>query len=134
MRRPGCNYEMTVTNEKLLRRIGVSNWKNVSQIFGPFLFQAHKFIYPTVIEELCLCHQFSHADLRKSTNNFDENRVIEQGEIGQNDEVADKIKTQKKHIGEDWNEKREMKDVEPFVFYFFIMLEPTPSLGEVRLG
>ncbi|KAG5092970.1 hypothetical protein JHK82_051748 [Glycine max] len=31
--------------------------------------------YPTVIEELC--HRFSLADLRKSTNNFDQNTVID---------------------------------------------------------
>lgn len=33
--------------------------------------------YPTVIEELC--HRFSLADIRKSTNNFDENRIIGYG-------------------------------------------------------
>ncbi|RDY07836.1 Receptor-like protein kinase FERONIA, partial [Mucuna pruriens] len=33
--------------------------------------------YPTIIEELC--HHFSLADLRKSTNNFDESREIGQG-------------------------------------------------------
>ena len=31
--------------------------------------------YPTIIEELC--HQFSLADLRKSTNNFDPKRQID---------------------------------------------------------
>ncbi|XP_027349242.1 receptor-like protein kinase ANXUR2 [Abrus precatorius] len=36
--------------------------------------------YPTVIEELC--HQFSLADLRKSTNNFDGNRLIGHGAFG----------------------------------------------------
>ncbi|RDX67878.1 Receptor-like protein kinase ANXUR2, partial [Mucuna pruriens] len=36
--------------------------------------------YPTVIQELC--HEFSLADLRKSTNNFDENRVIGYGRFG----------------------------------------------------
>ncbi|KAG4925903.1 hypothetical protein JHK87_051443 [Glycine soja] len=33
--------------------------------------------YPTVIEELC--HQFLLADLRKSTNNFDENQIVGSG-------------------------------------------------------
>ncbi|KAK7295513.1 hypothetical protein RJT34_18422 [Clitoria ternatea] len=33
--------------------------------------------YPTVIEELC--HRFSLADLRKSTNYFDENRIVGRG-------------------------------------------------------
>lgn len=32
---------------------------------------------PTVIEELC--HQFSLADLRKATNNFDESLIIGYG-------------------------------------------------------
>ncbi|XP_028211994.1 receptor-like protein kinase ANXUR2 isoform X2 [Glycine soja] len=36
--------------------------------------------YPTVIEELC--HQFSLANLKKSTNNFDENGVIGYGRFG----------------------------------------------------
>ncbi|XP_027928632.1 receptor-like protein kinase FERONIA [Vigna unguiculata] len=36
--------------------------------------------YPTVIEELC--RHFSLADIRKSTNNFDENRVIGEGAVG----------------------------------------------------
>ncbi|XP_027929610.1 receptor-like protein kinase FERONIA [Vigna unguiculata] len=36
--------------------------------------------YPTVIEELC--RHFSLADIRKSTNNFDENRVIVDGACG----------------------------------------------------
>ncbi|KAG5096038.1 hypothetical protein JHK84_051626 [Glycine max] len=36
--------------------------------------------YPTVIEELC--HRFSLADLRKSTNNFDQNTAIGRGGCG----------------------------------------------------
>ncbi|KAL2959161.1 hypothetical protein AAZX31_18G252900 [Glycine max] len=36
--------------------------------------------YPTVIEELC--HRFSLADLRKSTNNFDQNTAIDRGGYG----------------------------------------------------
>ncbi|XP_027927319.1 probable receptor-like protein kinase At5g38990, partial [Vigna unguiculata] len=36
--------------------------------------------YPTVIEELCT--QFSLADLRKSTNNFNENQIIGSGGLG----------------------------------------------------
>ncbi|KAL2959166.1 hypothetical protein AAZX31_18G253200 [Glycine max] len=36
--------------------------------------------YPTVIEELC--HKFSLADLRKSTNNFHHKRRIERGGFG----------------------------------------------------
>ncbi|XP_061344227.1 receptor-like protein kinase ANXUR2 isoform X2 [Gastrolobium bilobum] len=36
--------------------------------------------YPTVIEELS--HHFSLADLRKSTNNFDENQIIGRGGFG----------------------------------------------------
>jgi len=36
--------------------------------------------YPTVIEELC--HQFSLTDLRKSTNNFDQNTIIGRGKSG----------------------------------------------------
>lgn len=35
---------------------------------------------PTAIEEAC--HQFSLAILRKSTNNFDENRIIGRGDFG----------------------------------------------------
>ncbi|KAK7295517.1 hypothetical protein RJT34_18426 [Clitoria ternatea] len=36
--------------------------------------------YPTVIEELC--HQFSVSDVMKSTNNFDENKIIGEGGFG----------------------------------------------------
>ncbi|KAG2403997.1 hypothetical protein LR48_Vigan03g017400 [Vigna angularis] len=36
--------------------------------------------YPTVIEELC--PQFSLADLKKSTNNFDEKQIIGSGSLG----------------------------------------------------
>ncbi|XP_057450734.1 receptor-like protein kinase ANXUR1 [Lotus japonicus] len=36
--------------------------------------------YPTVIEELC--PQFSLADLRKSTNNFDDNQIVGGGGLG----------------------------------------------------
>ncbi|RZB53891.1 hypothetical protein D0Y65_049707, partial [Glycine soja] len=36
--------------------------------------------YPTVIEELR--HQFLLADLRKSTNNFDENQIVGSGALG----------------------------------------------------
>ncbi|KAG4922744.1 hypothetical protein JHK86_051557 [Glycine max] len=35
--------------------------------------------YPTVIEELR--HQFLLADLRKSTNNFDENQIVGSGAL-----------------------------------------------------
>ncbi|KAL2329800.1 hypothetical protein Fmac_017381 [Flemingia macrophylla] len=43
--------------------------------FGPR--NSSKGRYPTIIEELC--HQFSLSDLRKSTNNFDESKVIGHG-------------------------------------------------------
>ncbi|XP_020206291.1 receptor-like protein kinase ANXUR2 [Cajanus cajan] len=36
--------------------------------------------YPIVIEELC--QQFLLGDLRKSTNNFDENRIVGSGDLG----------------------------------------------------
>jgi len=35
---------------------------------------------PIVIEELC--HQFSLASIKKSTNNFDKNRIIGSGSLG----------------------------------------------------
>ncbi|XP_061365956.1 receptor-like protein kinase ANXUR2 isoform X2 [Gastrolobium bilobum] len=55
----------------LLKCLGFCHSKDTS---------ASKGQYPTVIEELC--HHFSPADLRKSTNNFDENQLIGRGGFG----------------------------------------------------
>lgn len=55
----------------LLKCLGLCRSKNSS---------TYQRQYPTIIEELC--HQFSLADVRKSTNNFDENRVIGHGRFG----------------------------------------------------
>ncbi|RZB53913.1 receptor-like protein kinase ANXUR2 [Glycine soja] len=43
--------------------------------FGLYRSSSSQRQYPTIIEELC--HKFSLADLRKSTNDFDQNRVID---------------------------------------------------------
>lgn len=40
----------------------------------------HRKHNPIVIEELC--HQFSLASIKKSTNNFDKNRIIGSGNLG----------------------------------------------------
>ncbi|WJX80825.1 hypothetical protein P8452_63772 [Trifolium repens] len=43
-------------------------------------FWKHRRHNPIVIEELC--HQFSLASIKKSTNNFDKNRIIGSGSLG----------------------------------------------------
>jgi len=53
----------------------VRNVKMFAKCFGESSSSGRE--YPTVIEELC--RHFSLADIRKSTNNFDDNRVIGHG-------------------------------------------------------